>query len=156
MKEGSTRQAFRLKVEAIEAAVRDGVIPTEIPNLRRIQDVRDWDSPPFKSWVSYSVAAPNGPNADLRKRLDRVFPTFVERQSGAVRKGVRAPAGADSSEWLASKERDALLVQNAELLASISQLETRLRVSEAERHALRQNVAELQATLNKVRGLRAV
>lgn len=155
-KEGQSRRSFRLKVEAIEKAVRENSIPSDIPTLRRIQDVRDWNAPPLTAWVSYSVAAPKGPNADLRARLDAVFPTFVQRQNGTLRKGVRAPSHADPGEWLASRERDVLLIQNAELLAQVDELNARVRLLQHEREALRATEARLQATITKTIGLRSV
>lgn len=147
MKEGPARRSFRLKVEALEKAASDGVVPEDLPVIGNVGDLRTWNDPPMTSWSSHSVAAPGGPNSDLRFRFDRILPTFVKLQTGKVKRGPLPPKGMSVTRWLILHENAALIRQNAELLVRVKELEIALRVERTIVESSKAKIGELTATL---------
>ena len=155
MTEGRARRSLRLKVEALEQALRTGAVTSEIPLITKIEDIQRWHSPPMISWKSFSVAAPGGSNPDLRKRLDNVLSSFIRLQSGKKKRGPQPPRGMSVSDWLVREERDALLRQNAQLIARVQELEMDRLANQAAISSQTAKIAELSAALRKVAPLRA-
>lgn len=148
MAEREARKSFRLKVELLEKATTDGVIPPEIPIIAKVKDLQSWDTPPLTSWKSFSVAAPSGRNADLRARFDRILPSFVKLQTGKSMRGPRPPKNMSVESWLVQSERDALCRQNAELLMRLNETEAALRSKAAMLESSKAMIAELTEKLS--------
>lgn len=145
MKEGRSRRSFRLKVELLEMAATDGVVPEGVPIIGKVDDLRVWNDPPMIAWSSFSVAAPSGPNPDLRARFDRILPTFVKLQTGKFKRGPRPPKNTTVEEWLIRDERDGLVRQNTELLVRVEELESALNIERAITESSKAKIAELTA-----------
>ncbi|QAY78897.1 hypothetical protein [Sphingosinicella sp. BN140058] len=154
MREGAARRSFRLKVEALEQAVKEGIVPKELPKILKLDDVRCWNAPPMSSWSSFSVAAPGALNSDLRERLDRVLPSFVKLQSGKVKRGPKPPRTMSVGDWLIREERNALLQQNAQLLGRVQEAESQVRSMRTIIASQKKKIGELSASLRKVVPLR--
>lgn len=154
MKEGPSRRSFRLKVEILEKAAIDGVVPEGVPIIGKVDDLRAWNDPPMIAWRSFSVAAPSGPNSDLRFRFDKILPTFVMLQTGKAKRGRRPPKNMSVEQWLIRDERDALARQNADLLVRVRELETALHVEKTISESSRAKNAELTSKLRTLMPLK--
>lgn len=81
-REGPARRSFRAKVERLEAlAAGRETSPSPIP--RNLKEVRDWSEPDrgLRPWSSFTVATLNGPNGDLRRRLDAALAELSKKAS---------------------------------------------------------------------------
>ena len=154
----AARRSFESKVAILEGAVEKKRVPEGVPRLRTLRDVVAWtgerDGVRFESWSSFTVAAPNGQNGDLRRRLDAVLPSFVSLQSGERPKGKRPPRGTKVEDWLVRLERDRLAQQNEALAAALKdEREARIR-AEQTIGALVEDKAGLTKELNRIIPLR--
>jgi hypothetical protein len=145
------RQSLERKIRLIEKWVVDGAIPPNAPVLRGEKDVRRWEDPEHEitSWVSFSVLAPNGPNADLRRRLDEVLPDYRRIREGA-RQPRKAQRGRSITERQVQRERDRLAIQNEELLAEIRSLKQALAISHEDLALLKLDNSDLTAKLRAI------
>lgn len=143
------RAAFEAKVVILEDWVRGGAVPTHVPRLRTLDDVRLWEDGALglKAWTSFSVAAPSGPNYDLRLRLKALLPRL-----GALQEGIaRAPKSPSIRKTEAQREMEkvhrALVIQNEQLLHAINQIRQQLsremtmrKIAEVERDELKKKL----------------
>lgn len=146
--ETRARRSFRLKVEHLEERVPHQSHGDWLP--RTLSEFVQWRDPErgFGAWTSFSVAAPKGPNADLRQRLDRV----LERLRGD-RSRTRAPTkrrGRTVEHAQAMAEVKALAAQNLELVERVLQLEAECRRTSDALGLVYKREAELVDRLNKV------
>jgi hypothetical protein len=155
MREGRSRKAFRLKVEDLEEAVGQGFITKAIPTIRKLEDLVTWDKPERSPWKSFSVAAPGGRNADLRRRFDRILPAFVLLQTGKKMRGAMPPRGKPVSDWIVEEELESLRRQNADLIARAHVSETGLSAANDLITGLQQEIAVLTGKLSLVTPLRS-
>lgn len=141
--EGRARRSFRLKVEFLEDVLRRGDSAEWIP--RNLAELANWvdEERGFERWISFSVAAPNGPNSDLRRRLDHSLDLLKVRAGRPARKSQAVHA----SRQLAAEVR-MLAQQNADLIMQLKSLEDRLRREGQANAILREREQELLTTLN--------
>lgn len=156
MPEGPARKALRLKIDALKAAVKEGRVPDDIPKIEKIEDLRTWHAPPLSRWRSFSVAAPSGPNADLRAQLDQILPLFLALQSGKQRR-TRAGRSADAERdlKLLRNERDGLLEQNSDLILRDAEKTALMKAQEDIISSQRAAIAELTAQIRKISPIRS-
>ena len=142
MKSREAGKSFEIKVEIVERSVRDKKLDPGVPKLTSIRAFVQWSGEhqgrKYGSWSSQTVAAPNGPNADLRKRLDAVLPAFQSLQrikiQGATKK---PPRGVGWDAWLLAAERDNLLVQNTQLIIDLQTAKESFAVLDAKIESLK-------------------
>jgi len=144
------RASFEAKVVLLEQYSAAGAIPKGTPVLRLLKDVIVWEDSDLglSRWTSFSIAAPSGPNADLRNRLDIVLPEIVTLQSGGRVTEKKPRRGKIISRDQLEREHERLAIQNNLLLRRQDQLEgdvARLKHTVAERE---QEIAELVSKLN--------
>lgn len=144
-----SRAAFEAKVLSLEGWVGSGAIPVMVPRLRTIDDIRLWEDPGLglKSWSSFSVAAPSGPNLDLRLRLDALLPRLRVLQEGIVRAPKILNLRKTAAQKQIDQERRSLAIQNEQLISRINDLSQQLvrektmrKIAEAERDELKKKI----------------
>lgn len=146
-RESRARRSFRLKVERLESLANDGNSPSvHVP--RTLAEVVAWEdrSLGFSSWKSFSVAVLNGPNGDLRRRLDIALERLRSPPSTVGTKKPRRGRAVEHVQALA--EVRALAQQNAELLEEKLQIQGELRRLRQSLAILQRREAELVSTLN--------
>jgi hypothetical protein len=113
----------------IEEWVAAGCIPPDAPILKTLKDVQEWSAHDRKlsTWTSFSIAAPGGPNADLRLRLDNALKALKQIREGSSGSQKKPRRGRAISEVQIRQERDRLALQNVELLAEQSKLEAEVK-----------------------------
>ncbi|MEZ0169516.1 hypothetical protein [Microvirga sp. TS319] len=112
------RSALAAKVTLLEEWIANESIPPDAPVLVTIKDVQQWTDPArgLVTWTSYSIAAPGGPNADLRLRLDHALKSLQRIREGKSAQPRKPRRGRPISQIQVSHERDRLAHQNVELL----------------------------------------
>jgi hypothetical protein len=152
------REALAKKVATIRSMVVSGLVPDGTPELRTIEQVRTWvdpSDPELRTWSSFSVAAPSGPNADLRAELDEWLPRLTEQRAGG-RQGKGPRRGKPITQIQLERERATLARQNDDLICELDDERT------AKQRALdlveiqKQQISELTAALNKITRLESV
>jgi hypothetical protein len=130
----------------MEALVQEAGPPTRwFP--RNLRQMVEWQDAELKltRWVSFSVAAPNGPNGDLRRRFD------IARQMLLKKRGKdSAPAGREVGHVLAINQVKVLAEQNALLMAEKHDLERRSTLLEKQLDSMYGRERELVEMLNKI------
>lgn len=143
-REGAARRSFRRKVEHLEELARQGN-PAGAWTPKNIAEFVAWSDLQcgFEPWTSFSVASPNGRNADLRRRLDRALDVLrVAALRPARKSGILLAVGRLEAEVRA------LAQQNAELLSRLCDSEAALRREVQSNVILREREQQLLATLN--------
>lgn len=150
-REPKARQSLERKLRLMERWITEGAVPANAPILRGEKDIREWQDPEhgITSWVSFSILAPNGPNADLRRRLDEVLPDYRHIREGA-RQPKQPPRGRSITERQVRRERDRLVIQNEELLAEIRSLKQELAIAREDIALLKEEKSDLTARLRSV------
>lgn len=146
-RESAPRRSFRNKVEAFEALVDGGVWdPCSIPAT--LEEVVKWHEPErgIIRWSSYSVAAPNGNNADLRRRLDAALSVLRKKPPAESRRA--EPRTAEHLRAL--REMQALATQNAELHLENQRLKTSLDLIHSQMRILVDREKELVTMVNDI------
>jgi hypothetical protein len=142
--DGKVRSRLSAKVSLLEEWARDGTAPQNAAIPKGPAALARWRDPTLglESWTSPNIAAPNGPNADLRLRFDAVLSIFASGQS-------KRPNERRVSGQLAKVD--------SSLVAQIVTLSEALQISEAElrrsQHLLRierERTAALVAQASKI------
>lgn len=139
------RESFERKLAMLEAAVAEQRLPAQIPKMKTLQDFQNWREPEqgLVSWSNTSILRGSGPNADLRSRLDEVWPT-IQLLQGRTQKTRSKQKSQSERLWEAQVralnvqvfklivERDEA-IKNVNLLTSANaSMETELERREAE------------------------
>lgn len=140
------RAALLVKVQAIEELVSSGNANGEwYP--KKVRELVEWQNldAGIRSWSSFSVAAINGPNADLRRRFDIAVAALERRGSPKRRAPHRSP---DHAQALA--EVKGLAEQNVRLLADREALARQIIRLEQRIAAMQARELELIGKLNRI------
>ncbi len=143
------RSALAAKVTLLEEWIANESIPPDAPVLATIKDVQQWSDPArgLTTWTSYSIAAPGGPNADLRLRLDHALKGLQRIREGKSAQQRKPRRGRTISQNQVSQERDRLAWQNVELLAARDALSSEVKRL---RHLLREKDDQHRELLTKL------
>lgn len=145
--ESKARRAFRLKVEYLErlAEIQN---PEKKWVPRTLAEFVSWTDPKvgFQSWSSFTVATLNGPNADLRRRLNQAR---LALQTSA-QKAVKARVGQTVQITQLRNEVVSLAEQNVRLIEEKYELQEEVKRLQASLKILQERESELLQTLNKI------
>lgn len=146
-RESPARCSLRVKVEALEALAAQGNpngdwYPGKVRELVLWTDLERG----FRPWSSFSVAAINGPNSDLRRRYDAAIATLSMRAAPTRRRAIRR----SEDHVHAIAEVKALSEQNVVLIAEKHALTRQLLRLEQQITILRSREVELTSKLNKL------
>ena len=145
-REGPARRSFRAKLELLEAAAAGRQTLSWIP--RTVKEVRDWSEPDrgLTSWSSFTVATLNGPNGDLRRRLDAAL-ALLNRKERSRSDQHRSRT---DEHRLALREVAALAAQNVAFSVQIADLKAEVARRQDLIEILSARERDLIDTLNKI------
>jgi hypothetical protein len=143
------RNAFVIKLEILEEAVLSGLLPSDLPRLKKRSDFQNWDGPQegAKPWSNTKVMNLNGPNADLRLRLEKVW-AEVQRLQGQHKPSLKPRKPLEQS--LLEAKIASLNVQVYKLIVERDSLKGDLLRAEQQRHSLSK---ENQVLLKRLNGI---
>lgn len=137
---GKVRSRLNAKVCLLEQWARDGTTPSDAIIPKGPAALARWHDSALglESWTSPNIAAPNGPNADLRLRFDAVLRILAPDQSNLP------------DDKLVSKFDEVLVAQIVTLSEALQVSEASLRRSQHLLLMERERTAALIAQAAKV------
>lgn len=146
-RESNVRSSFRKKVEFLEQLARQGV-PSGVWIPQTLREVVEWTDGDkgFGSWSSYSVAVLNGPNGDLRRRLDLALRTLNARGDPPK----KSRRGREVTHAHALAEVKILAAQNLQLIDEKYALAAEIRRLKHSLDIVERREAQLVDQLNKI------
>jgi len=143
------RNAFLVKLQILEEAAVSGTLPSGMPRLESRSDFQNWDGPQdgVRQWSNTKVMNLNGPNSDLRVRLEKIW-SEIQRLQGR-QPSTSKPQKSVNQRHLESKIAG-LNVQVYKLIVERDSVKNKLILAEQQIESLANENKSLVAKINKI------